>query len=163
MRIFVATLLLYFAIFGLPKIGKDVEPQPSPAPRMITVQEPSVEMKEAVSGIASILRNANDVDRMLWGQVWMKAAKAVASDSEDTKVVWNDTNKLRQFTETALRIGWRRIGGNQQGKYAGLNEAVESAFGAILTSRVQPVSPELRRKYVDLCHAIAWAGVGRDQ
>jgi hypothetical protein len=129
----------------------------------INVPEPSQEMKNAVSKIARIMKGANTVDRMLWGEVWAKAAKAVAADSTDTKVVWNDTNRLRQFTETALRISWRRIGGKEQGKYEGLNAAVEEAFTAILTNRVQAVSPELRKKYVDLCNAVAWAGIGRDQ
>lgn len=165
MKNFAAAILLFVALFGIPKIGNDVGPSPSPpAPtNVVNVPEPTKEMKDAVAGVASALRSANAVDRMLWAQVWVKAGKAVEADSSDTKVQWSDTSRLRQFNETALRIGWRRLGGNQQGKYPGLSEAVEAAFKSILTARVQAVSPELRKKYVDLCYAIAWAGIGRDQ
>ncbi len=163
MKNFLVVLLLFFAIFGLPEVGNDSGPSPSPKAPTIIVPEPSAEMKSSVSKIAEILKGADYVDRSLWAQIWTKAAKAVDSDSTDTKVVWNTTNKLRQFTETALRIGWRRLGGNKPGKYEGLNEAIEAAFTATLTNRVQDVTPELRKKYVDLCYAIAWAGIGRDK
>jgi hypothetical protein len=160
MKNFLAAILLFVAIFGIPKIGNDVGPS---APTVVNVPEPTKEMKDAVAGVAAAMRSASVVDRMLWAQVWTKAAKAVEADSTDTKVQWADTSRLRQFNETALRIGWRRLGGNQQGKYPGLSEAVEAAFKGILTVRVQAVTPELRKKYVELCYAIAWAGVGRDQ
>lgn len=163
MRNFAAALLLFFAIFGLPKVGNDSGPTPSPVVPTISVPEPTKEMKDAVAKVADALKPASIVDRMLWAQVWTKAAKAVAKDSTDDKVVWGDTNSLRKFTETALRIGWRRLGGNAAGKYPELSESVESAFSVILTNRVQAVTPELRKKYVELCNAIAWAGVGRDQ
>lgn len=164
MKNIVATLLLIFAVFGLPNVGPNVVPPrpPDSVPKM-SIQEPSSEMKSAVSKIADILKRASLVDRMLWAQVWAKAGKAVAGDSNDTKVVWSDTAKLRQLNETALRIAWRRIGGNQEGKYPGLREAVEATFASTLTSRTQSVSPELRDRYVKLCEAIAWAGIGRDQ
>ena len=163
MRNFLAALLLFFAIFGLPKVGNDPGPTPPPVAPTINVPEPTKEMKDAVAKVADVLKSANIVDRMLWAQVWTKAAKAVTQDSTDDKVVWSGTNSLRKFTETALRVGWRRLGENQAGKYPGLSESVESAFSAILTNRVQSVTPELRKRYVDLCNAIAWAGVGRDQ
>jgi hypothetical protein len=164
MKNLIATALLIFALFGLPNVGPNVVPPHAPdAPRKISINEPSAEMKSAVSKVADALKKASVVDKMLWGQVWAKAGKAVAGDSSDTKVVWNDTTKLRQLNETALRIAWRRIGGNQEGKYPGLREAVESAFASVMTTRNQGVTPELRKKYVELCEAIAWAGIGRDQ
>lgn len=162
MRIFVASILLFVAVFGIPAVG-NISPQPAPTAPKIDVPAPSPEMKEAVAAVARIMKDANIVDRMMWGQVWMKASKAVAADSTDTKVVWNTTDKLRQFNETALRIAWRRIAGNKQGKYPGLNEAVEKAFADVLSTRSQEVTAEVRAKYVALCSAIAWAGVGRDQ
>jgi hypothetical protein len=103
------------------------------------------------------------VDRMLWAEVWMKCAKAVEADATDDTIAWGDTQRLRQFSATALRISWRRIGGNGPGKYAGLKEAVEAAFDSVLSKRVQPVDAELRKKYVALCRAVAWAGIGADQ
>jgi hypothetical protein len=172
MRVFLATLLLFIAIFGIPKVGSDTGPSPLPTPRpsptpdaapVINVPEPTREMKDAVEKVAAAMKDANIIDRMMWAQVWAKAAKAVAADSTDDKIVWADTTALRKFTETALRIGWRRLGNNPQGKYPGLSDAVEAAFSSILTNRVQAVTPELRKRYVELCNAIAWAGVGRDQ
>lgn len=160
MKNIIAIALILFALFGIPQLGNNSGPKTAPA---LKFPEPSAEMKEAVSKVAFALRSANDVDRALWAQVWAKAGKAAAADSTDDKIVWKDTNQLRQFTETALRIGWRRLGGNQHGKYDGLSEAVESAFSGILSNRVQPVNSEIRQKYESLCYAIAWAGIGRDQ
>lgn len=163
MRIFIATLLLLFAVFGIPDVGTKPTPDPVVVTPKIRVAEPSQEMKDAVAGIASAMKDASIADRMTWAQVWAKAGMAVKADSTDTKVVWGDTNKLRQFTETALRIGWRRISGNHKGKYEDLRAAVEVAFNKILSLRNQNVTPELREKYVALCDAVAWAGIGRDQ
>jgi len=164
MRTFIATILLFFAVFGLPDFGGDAAPpQPQPQPAAIVIPEPAKEMKDAVAGIAAIMKDVPMSDRMMWASVWSKAARAVEADSKDTKVVWSTTEKLKQFTETAIRIGWKRLGGNQTGKFEGLSAAVEAAFKTIMTTRAQDVTPELRKKYVDLCYAIAWAGVGRDQ
>ena len=161
MRSAAVAILLFFAVFGLPKM--DLLPSaPSSAP-VLGVDEPSKEMKKIVESIAKIMRSADHVDRALWAQVWSKAAKAVEADGTDDAVLWPDTTKLRQLTATALRIGWRRIGGNKEGKYAGLSEETEAAFAAVLTVRQQTVDPTLRSKYVELCRAVAWAGLGRDQ
>lgn len=160
MKNIIAALLIAFALFGLPQLGSNSGPTTAP---VVKFPEPSAEMKDAVSRVASAMRKANAVDRAVWAQVWAKAGKAVAADTTDDKVVWKDTNQLRQFTETALRIGWRRLGGNPHGKYDGLSESVEAAFADVLTTRVQPVTPSIRSKYEDLCYAIAWAGIGRDQ
>jgi hypothetical protein len=161
MKNLLAIALLLFALFGLPKPGSD--PVVVPTKPTIVIPEPTPEMRAAVSKVADALKGASIADRMLWGEVWTKAGKAVASDSNDTRVVWGDTAKLRELNETALRVAWRRIAGNKEGKYPGLREATESAFAAVLTTRTQNVTPELRDKYVKLCDAIGWAGIGRDQ
>lgn len=161
MKNLIAVALLLFALFGLPKPGSD--PVVIPEKPKISIPEPTPEMKAAVSKVAEALKNASIADRMLWGQIWAKAGKAVAADSKDTRVVWGDTTKLRELNETALRVAWRRIAGNQEGKYPGLREATESAFASVLSTRTQSVTPELREKYVKLCDAIGWAGIGRDQ
>jgi len=61
----------------------------------------------------------------------------------------------------ALDLGWRRLGANQPGKYAGLREATEAAFAQVLGPNEVPVTKELRARYAELCRAIAWAGVGK--
>jgi hypothetical protein len=162
MKNLAAVILLFIGVFGLPKMDFIPALPDKPSP-VIGIDEPSAEMKKMVESIAGIMRRADHVDRALWAQVWSKAARAVELDGGDGATIWGDTAKLRQFTSTALRISWRRIKGNEKNKYAGLNEAVESAFANALSIRQQPVDAALRAKYVELCRAVAWAGVGRDQ
>jgi hypothetical protein len=147
--------LLVVAAFGLPRIDAPKQPDET--------QRPGLAMREAVRDVVVALRGANALDRALWNAVWTKVAVAVGKDNTDDSVVWSDTQKLQTFTTTALRIGWRRIGGNESGKYKNLQESVEAAFAKILTTAVQPVTPKIRSDYIDLCLAIAWAGSGSDQ
>jgi hypothetical protein len=83
----------------------------------------------------------------------------VAGDAVSTEVVFSDTKSLRAFTVLALEIGWRRIGANQPGKYAGLREATEAAFAGVIGMNEVPVTKDVRTRYAELCKAIAWAGV----
>ena len=136
-----------------------------PLPKMpagaatITVETPSNAMQQVVTPIADALKSAPMGDRMLWAQVWSKAAVVAAGDAVTTEVVFTDTKSLRAFTVIALDIGWRRLGGNQSGKYAGLREATEGAFAQVLGKAEVPVTKDLRDRYAELCRAIAWAGV----
>lgn len=132
---------------------------PSVAPAVV-VETPSDEMRQVVTPIADVMRNASAVDRALWAQLWSKAAIVVAGDAVSTEVVFTDTRSLRAFTVLALDLGWRRLGANQPGKYAGLREATEAAFAQVLGPNEVPVTKELRALYAELCKAIAWAGVG---
>jgi hypothetical protein len=118
-------------------------------------------MQARVADIATALANASPVDRAIWASVWEKAAVVVTGDAVTTEVAFTDTRSLRGFTVLALDIAWRRIGGNQAGKYAGLREATEKALGGIVGMDVKPVTPEVRKAYAEACKAIAWAGVGR--
>ena len=152
-----AALLLLAAATGvqLPHL-----PSALPA-AAITVEAPSVELQAKVAGVAAALKSANAADRALWASVWDKAATVVAGDAVATDVAFTDTRSLRTFTVLALDIAWRRLGGNQPGKYAGLREATEKALGDIVGLDVKPVTPELRARYAEACRAIAWAGIGR--
>jgi hypothetical protein len=91
--------------------------------------------------------------------LWSKAAIVVAGDAVSTEVVFTDTRSLRLFTVIALEIGWRRIGGNEPGKLAGLREATEAAFAGVLGTDVVPVTKDMRSRYADLCRALAWAAL----
>ncbi len=133
---------------------------PASTPR-VAVETPSMELQTVVMPIAAALRAAPAGDRLLWAQLWSKSAIVVAGDAVDTEVVFTDTRSLRTFTVLALDLGWRRLGSNQPGKYAGLRDATENAFAAVLGKAEVPVTKELRQRYVDLCRAIAWAGMGR--
>ena len=154
-----AGVLAWLAVFGLPRL-----PAVNPAPSVpaIQVPTPSPAMQSLVADVHKALAGANPVDRAVWAQLWSKAGVVVAGDATDTELVFTDTRSLRAYTIIALRIGWRRLGDNAQGKYPGLAEATERAFAGVLGTDVQPASPEIRAKYVELCNALAWCGAGRD-
>lgn len=148
--------LAYVAAFGIPEM-----PQLSPAVPEVVVFTPSEKLQAAVADVHKALRGANPVDRAVWAQLWSKAGKVVAGDATDTEIVFTDTRSLRAYNVLALRIGWRRLGENAAGKYPGLAEATERAFATVLGTDVQPVTPQLRAAYVELCNALAWCGAGR--
>ena len=151
-RIAVALVLGYVAAFGVPSL-------PSLPRVAVTVTDPSPEMKTKVAPVAAALRSASAVDRAVWASVWEKAAIVVAGDAVTTDVAFTDTRSLRQFTVLALDLAWRRIAGNQPGKYAGLRDATEAVLMEVVGKEVVPVTPDLRRAYSDAARAIAWAGV----
>ena len=157
-HVLLAGVLAYVAMFGLPNLPSLT---PSPSVPQVVVPVPSDAMQKAVDGVHRALANANPVDRAMWAQLWAKAALVVSGDATDTEVVFTDTRALRAYNVLALRIGWRRLGGQAPGKFPGLSESVEQAFAAVLGTDVQTVTPELRQRYVDLCNALAWCGAGR--
>jgi hypothetical protein len=148
--------LLIAAAWG--KVPLPTLPAAAPA---VTVETPSDDMQRLVAPIADALRGASAVDRALWAEVWNKAATVAAGDAVTTEVVFTDTRSLRAFTALAIDIGWRRIGGHVPGSNEPLRKAVEAAYGAAVGTDVVPVTADVRGRYVALCRAVAWAGVGR--
>jgi hypothetical protein len=153
-RYIAAVVLGIVAVGGVPRFPVQVIPTPRP-------DAPSDAMQQTVASIAVALKDAPMGDRLLWQQLWEKAAVVVAGDAVATEVVFTDTRALRAFTILALEIGWRRIGEHRPGHYAGLREAVEAAMGGVLSLEVKPVDDATRRAYAELCRAIAWAGLPR--
>jgi hypothetical protein len=153
-KILLSLVLAAVAAFGVP-----AQPETKPAPTPVVI--PSAEMQTAVADVHKVMSRASVVDRALWAEVWAKAAKTVNGDATDTEVVFSDTRSLRLFNVVALRIAWRRLGDNAAGKYPGLSEATEKAFAGVLGLDVRPVTPELRRQYVELCNALSWCGAGK--
>ena len=152
---FAAAALLIAAAWG-----KVPLPQwPAVAPVSIAVETPAADLQQTVEPIAEAMKSAPFGDRMLWAALWQKSAVVVAGDAVTTEVAFTDTRSLRLFTVLALDLGWRRIGNNQPGKYDGLRAAGEGAFGTVLGAEIVPVTPEMRRRYADLCRAIAWAAL----
>ena len=98
------------AVFGIPSL-------PPVAPGFL-IDAPSDEMKLKVADVAAALRPAGEVDRAIWAAVWERAAVVVAAP-EGTEVIFTDTRSLRGFTILSLDIAWRRLAGNQPGKYSG--------------------------------------------
>ena len=129
------------------------------AVQTVKVETPSDAMQATVKPVADAFASAPMSDRMLWAQLWTKAAVVAGGDAIVGEVVFSDTRSLRAFVVLALDIGWRRIGGNQPGKYAGLREATEAAFANVVGKDVVTVTPELRQQFAELCRAIAWAAL----
>ena len=155
-RVILAAGLCVLAVSGIPRL-----PQLAPSSPEVVVAVPSEKLQAAVAEVSKALKSANPVDRAVWAQLWSKAGKVVAGDATDTEIVFTDTRSLRAYNVLALRIGWRRLGENAAGKYPGLAEATERAFATVLGTDVQPVTPQLRAAYVELCNALAWCGAGR--
>jgi len=151
-RITLAAVLGYVAVCGVP-VSRDVS--------RVTPATPNTDMQTRVAGIAAALKDASPADRAIWASVWEKAAVVVSGDAVTTEVAFTDTRSLRGFTVLALDIAWRRIGGNQAGKYAGLREATEKALGGVVGMDVVPVTPDMRKAYAEACKAIAWAGINK--
>ncbi len=131
----------------------------APAIPAVTIDTPSSAMQSTVRPIADVLKAAPVGDRMLWANLWSKAATVVAGDELGTEVVITDTRALRMFTTLALDIGWRRIGDHKPGTYAGLRQAVEKAMSDTLGMEAKPIDAETRAKVVELYRGIAWAGM----
>ncbi len=150
-----AALLLVAAAWGklpMPRL-------PAAAAVSVNVETPSVEMQQLVKPVAEALKSLPMGDRMLWAQVWSKAAVVVAGDAVTTEVAFTDTRSLRMFTTLALDIAWRRIGQHQPGEIPGLRDAVEEAYNTATGRDVVPVDAAVRQRYCDFAKAIAWAGM----
>ena len=150
-----AALLLVAAAWGklpMPKL-------PAAPAAAVIVETPSVEMQQLMQPVAEALKSLPMGDRMLWAQVWSKAAVVVAGDAVTTEVAFTDTRSLRLFTTLALDIAWRRIGRHQPGEIPGLRDAVEEAYNTATGRDVVPVDAAVRQRYCDFAKAIAWAGM----
>ena len=151
-----AAALLIAAAWGKVPLPSFSVPAAVPA---VTVETPSDAMQATVKPVLDAFASAPMSDRMLWAQLWTKAALVVGGDAIVGEVAFTDTRSLRSFVVLALDIGWRRIGGNQPGKYAGLREATEAAFANVIGKDVVAVTPELRKQFAELCRALAWAAL----
>ena len=151
-RVAIAAGLLYFAVHGSPTATLETA--------TIKIQKPSAEMLQSVDDVQRILRTASPVDRTLWAEVWSKCGKIINGETT-TEVVFTDTRSLRQFNVIALQIAFKRLGDMPKGKYAGLGEATERVFVEAIGLDVRPVTPELRKKFIETCNALAWCGAGR--
>ena len=151
-RVAIAAGLIYFAVHGLPTATLETA--------TIEIQKPSAEMIKAVADVDRIMRGASHFDRLLWSEVWTKVGKIVSSET-DTTIVFSDTRSLRQLSVISLGIAWKRLADIKKDKYEGLGEATERVFVEAIGLDIKPVTPELRKKFVDTCTALAWCGAGR--
>lgn len=155
LRTIAAIGLIYVAIYGLPEI--DLPNVPSPTPSRPTVDEPSAELQRAVDDVATICKEMDAFDRMVWMATWQDAARVVAGEDDEVEVTFENTLGLRLFANSVFDVAWRRLA-NASGKYRGLDAAVEKAFEKAVGNDIQPWSNELQDLVVDLFQAMAWAG-----
>ena len=153
-----AAVLILVAAWG--KIPLPSLPS-APAVPSVNVETPSVEMQQAVAGIAEACKFMPAGDRALWAATWQKAAIVVAGDAVTTQAVFTDTRSLRLFTTLSLEIAWRRIGGHVPGSNEPLREALEAAYGTVVGRDVVPVDKDVRERFVEFAKAVAWAGINR--
>lgn len=151
-RVVAALALVYVAFNGIE--------MPRNTPSIVVPAAPDAAMQDVVKPVADIMRKADDFDRAVFAATFEEAAKLVAGEVPDTEIIFENTLGLRIFTVSVIDISWRRLAG-ARGKYAGLNQAVEAAFESVLSRDVKPVTQETKDAYVELCRALAWAGVSR--
>ena len=147
-----AIILGYVAAFGIPRPQTPVVPVP-------TISTPSSTMRAAVAPVTAALAGAAAADRTLFADVWIKAARVLAG--EDANQLVPDTRTLREYARLAATFGWRRLGGNESGKYAGLDAACNGAFVATLGTDSKPLDAKGRQTFDELCEALAWAALQR--
>lgn len=124
----------------------------------IVLPEPSAELQRLVAPVAQALASVPADKRALWAATWSKAAVVVEAEGTTTVAVFTDTPSLRLFTQVALDVAWRRIGGNAPGTLPGLKEGVEAAMRSALGLDAVPVTADMRARYAEVAKAIAWAG-----
>jgi hypothetical protein len=151
-RAVAAGLLLYAAWGRLPEIPA-IRPPVAP----VTVEEPSADIQAAVAGVAKALAVVSQADRAVWRETWAKSAIVVEADRAGQAQAFPKTPSLRDQTTIALDIAWRRIAGHKPGSVAGLKDAVEAAYAAVLGDKDVPVTPEIRERYADLARGMVWA------
>ena len=154
-RVAAAGLLIAAAWGKIPMPALPTAPVPT-----VVVETPTVEMQRLVTPVADAMKSMPAGDRMLWAQVWSKAAIVAAGDAVTTEVVFTDTRSLRAFTTLALDIAWRRIGQHVPGSNEPLRAAVEAAYGQAIGTEVVPVTADVRARYAAFAKAVAWAGIG---
>lgn len=129
---------------------------PAVAPQ-VQVATPSDEMQRLVTPVADALAGLSAADRALWAALWTRAGVVAAGDAVTAQVAFADTRALRDFTALTVDIGWRRIGKHAAGSQESLRAAVEAAYVSAVGKDVAPVTSELRGRYVEFAHAVAWA------
>ena len=155
-RSLVAAALLSVAFFGLPKL-----PTPRPA-AVVSVVEPSEEMKNAVQPVVKVVSSMSAIDRLWLQGIYLNCARLVAADGIVGEQVVTTTEGLRAVHIAVLKFIWKGLAGNDPNKYPDLSEAIDESLNSVVSDKSQQLTPELRKKAVDLFTAIAWAGLGKD-
>lgn len=143
-----------WGVVPLPQFEAPVVPE-------VVIEAPSPELQALVAPIRTALAGLPAGQRALWAATWDKAATVVEAEGATSVPVFTDTPALRVFTQVALDVAWRRLGGNAPGGVAGLKEAVETAMRTVLGLDSVPVTGDVRSRYGQVARAIGWAATTR--
>jgi hypothetical protein len=158
LRIGVAAVLSLYAAFGIPKL-----PKWSPPPAVVEVVEPTRLMKTEVRPVVKVVQRMSPLDRLWLQRIYSNAARVVATDGLVEPQTINTTEGLRAIHIAILKFIWRGMAENPPGEYEGLNEAINAVFREVVGDDRRGLTPELRRKAVEMFEALAWAGMGKDE
>jgi hypothetical protein len=151
-----AAVLLAVGVFGVPLPNMS-------GVSLVSISEPSAEMKSVVQPVVKVVSRMSAVDRLWLQQIYSNFSKVVAADGLVDEPVVTTTDGLRAIHVAVLSFIWRGMAENSPGKYKGLAEAVDEAMKTVISEDSRQLTPEDRKAAVDLCEAIAWAGLGKDQ
>lgn len=153
-RTILSVALLAVGLFGVPQI---------PQYRISSeLAEPSQEMKTAIGPIVKAVSKMSIQDRLWMKGIYENCAKVVEVDGLVEPKTIVTTEGLRAVHVAVLKYIWKGIAENEPGKYPELSAAIDETFNSVIADDVRPMTPELRRKSVELFRAIAWAGLGKD-
>lgn len=156
-----AIACIYVAVYGLPEGVKIPDITPAPVtPDVPPLRTPSMEMQRAVAEVADICSQMDTFDRLVWAATWTEAAEVIAGESDEAEVTIDNTLGLRVFTGSVLEVAWSRLA-KANGKYRGLDSAVERLFTDVIGNEVKPWSDDIQDDVVELYEALAWAGANQ--
>jgi hypothetical protein len=158
LRIGVAAVLSLYAAFGIPTLPKWSTP-----PAVVEIVEPARLMKTEVRPVVKVVQRMSPLDRLWLQKIYTNAARVVATDGLVEPETINTTEGLRAIHIAILKFIWRGMAENPPGEYEGLNEAINAVFREVVGDDRRGLTPELRRKAVEMFEALAWAGMGKDE
>lgn len=151
LRLLIAAALVVYAVGGS-----------FPQPTLLSVQEPSAQMKTEVSPVTKVVSQMSSIDRLWLQYIYQNAARVVRTDGDTDEPTIQTTDGLRAVHVAILQYIWKGLADNKPAKYPALRDAIEAAFTNTLGDARRKMTPELRTKAVELFDAIAWAGLGKD-
>lgn len=152
LRLLIAAALVVYAVAGS-------VPQ---SQTLLSVQEPSPQMKTEVSPVTKVVSQMSSIDRLWLQYIYQNAARVVRADGDSQPPTIQTTDGLRAVHVAILQYIWKGLADNKPGKYPALRDAIESVFTNSLGDARRQLTPELRAKAAELFDAIAWAGLGKD-
>jgi len=157
-RYAICLLLVAYAVFGPPNLS--FGPTKTVA---VKISEPSDAMKVEVKPLVAIVSKMSPIDRLWLKHIYSNAAKVVEADGAVEPAVVTTTEGLRAIHVAILKFIWRGMAENSPKEYEGLDRAINEIFTDVIGDSQRGLTPDLRRKAVEMFGAISWAGLGKDE